>query len=78
MHLRRYTQASPEKRRTYAEARLKYGMHGVLPELLPANCTWVAPYDWGYDVEVTLRGVHFDEETDEGGSRPVVFETTAE
>jgi len=78
MHLRRYTKASPEKRRTYAEARLKYGMHGVLPELLPANCTWVAPYDWGHDVEVTLREVHFDEETDEGGRRPVVFETTAE
>src|SRR6202012_2908149 len=36
MHLRRFTEASgrspsAEKRASYAEARLRYGMHGVLP-----------------------------------------------
>ena len=80
MHLRRYAQRTPsaEKRRTYAKARLKYGMHGVLPEELPADCSWVEPYDWGDDVELTISEVEFDDETDEDRRRPVVFETLAE
>jgi hypothetical protein len=77
-HLRRYIKCTPsaKKRRTYAEAHLKYGMHGVLPEELPADCSWVEPYDWGDDVEVTISEV--DDETDEDRRRPVVFETQAE
>jgi uncharacterized protein (DUF2236 family) len=54
MHLRRYTEfsgraPSAEKRRTYPEARRQYRMYGVLPDELPADCTWVAPYAWGGD-----------------------------
>jgi hypothetical protein len=49
MHLRRLTKRSPqaEKHRTYADARQKYGMYGVLPEVLPPDCTWVLPHDRG-------------------------------
>ncbi len=57
MHLRRYTNPSAEKRRTYAAARLKYGMHGVLPEKLPPHCSWVEPYHWGDDVDLTISEV---------------------
>lgn len=54
MHIRRYDQwsgksPSAQKRATYAEARRRHKMHGVLPEQLPDDCTWVAPYDWGGD-----------------------------
>jgi len=56
MHLRRFTEHSgrrpgQEKRRTYGEARVRHGMHHVLPEELPADCTWVEPYGWGEDGE---------------------------
>ncbi len=80
MHLRRYTNYTPsaEKRRTYAKARLKYGMHGVLPEELPADCSWVEPYDWGDDVDLTISEIQFDDDTDEDRRQPVVFETPAE
>ncbi len=49
MHVRRYEMRRPsaEKRSTYAEARLRYRMHGILPEELPPDCTWVEPYSWG-------------------------------
>jgi hypothetical protein len=49
MHLRRYTKRVPSqsKRLSYAEARQRYGMYGVLPTELPQDCTWVEPYDWG-------------------------------
>jgi hypothetical protein len=52
MHIRRYDEwsgrsPSAAKRASYAEARRRYKMHGVLPEQLPENCTWVEPYDWG-------------------------------
>lgn len=48
MHLRHYTKRVPSsaKRDAYADARQRYGMFGVLPETLPPDCTWVAPYDW--------------------------------
>ena len=78
MHLRRYTKPSAEKRRTYAEARLKHGMHGVLPEQLPADSTWVEPYDWGGDVELTISEIEFGDETNEDRRRSVVFEMPAE
>lgn len=56
MHLRRFNEHSGrqpglEKRRTYDEARLRYGMHHVLPATLPSECTWVEPHGWGEDVE---------------------------
>lgn len=53
MTLRRYTLRSPSfgKRATYAEARVRYGEHGRLPEELPPDCTWVEPYSWGGDDE---------------------------
>ena len=35
------------KRRTYAAARIKYGMQGLLPETLPAGYTWVEPHERG-------------------------------
>ncbi len=53
MHLRHYTLRTPSgsKRATYAEARKRYGMHGVLPEQLPDEYSWVEPYFWGGDDE---------------------------
>jgi len=30
---------------------MQYRMHGVLPEQLPPDCTWVEPYSWGGDDE---------------------------
>lgn len=55
MHLRRYAERSPsaEKRLNYAEARKRFGMHGVLPAVLPPDCTWVTPHDRGGDGETT-------------------------
>ncbi len=49
MNLRRYTRRAPSarKRATYAEARMRYGEQGRLPEELPPGCTWVKPYSWG-------------------------------
>ncbi len=49
MNLRRYTRRAPSahKRATYAEARMRYGEQGRLPEELPPGCTWVEPYSWG-------------------------------
>jgi hypothetical protein len=52
MHIRRFTEdsgrsPSAQKRASYAEARLKYGMRGVLPADLPNDCTWVKPSAWG-------------------------------
>jgi len=78
MHLRRYTNPSAEKRRTYAAARLKHGMHGVLPEELPPHCSWVEPYHWGDDGDLTTSEIHFDDDTDDDRRRPVVFETPAD
>ena len=78
MHLRRYTNPSADKRRTYAAARLEYGMHGVLPETLPADCTWVGPHDRGDDVDLTISEIHFDDDTHEDRRQPVVFETLAD
>jgi hypothetical protein len=51
MHLRHYVRRSPSdlKRATYAAARMQFGMHGVLPETLPDDCSWVEPYSWGGD-----------------------------
>lgn len=56
MRLRHYTELSGRRPSTakcasYAEARKLFGMHGVLPEELPAGSTWVAPYSWGGDGE---------------------------
>jgi hypothetical protein len=55
MHLRLLANwmygASPEKRRTYALARLEYGMYGLLPEELPPGYTWVEPHARGGEPE---------------------------
>jgi hypothetical protein len=55
MHLRQLPDwmygASPEKRRTYEQARREYGMYGVLPEELPAGYTWVEPHSRGGEAE---------------------------
>lgn len=75
MHLRR-TNPSADKRRTYAAARLRYGMHGVLPEKLPPHCSWVEPYGW--NVDLTISEMQPDDDTHEDRRQPVVFETPAE
>lgn len=55
MHLRLLAdwmyEASAEKRRTYADMRRRHGMHGVLPDELPANYTWVEPHSRGSEGE---------------------------
>ena len=56
MHVRRFDEfsgrsPSAAKRASYAAARRRFGMYGVLPEELPEDCTWVEPYSWGGDDE---------------------------
>jgi hypothetical protein len=73
MHLRRFTEQSgrspgEDKRRGYAHARQQHGMYGVLPDELPANCTWVVPHD---------RGGNADPQTDPVDQlRPVAGEAS--
>ncbi len=43
--------ASSEKQHTYSEARLNYGMYGLLPEELPPGYTWVEPHARGGEPE---------------------------
>ena len=69
MHLRRYTERSGRtpsavKRATYADARRRFGMHGVLPEELPEGCTWVKPYDSGGDDGEEPTGTQLEIESD--------------
>ncbi|MBE0429653.1 MAG: hypothetical protein IBX61_07245 [Thermoleophilia bacterium] len=45
-HMRRRG-VGAEKIHTYAEARVRYGMQGILPEELPDSYTWVEPYECG-------------------------------
>jgi hypothetical protein len=42
-----YYRPSEQKKREYAEARRRYGMHGILPEELPEGYTWVKPHPRG-------------------------------
>jgi hypothetical protein len=53
MHLRHMIQrgVSDEKIDSYADARTKYGMQGLLPATLPEGYTWVEPYEWGADAD---------------------------
>jgi hypothetical protein len=51
MYLRHMQQrgVGVEKIETYAEARVKYGMQGLLPPELPEGYTWVKPHERGGD-----------------------------
>jgi hypothetical protein len=51
MYLRHMQQrgVSVEKIESYAEARLTYGMQGLLPAELPEGYTWVEPHERGTD-----------------------------
>jgi len=85
MHLRRYDEysgrsPSASKRATYAEARRRFGMYGVLPEELPEGCTWVEPYSWSADEEEpTVSQLELLELGEsETGAQPFVLEMLTE
>jgi hypothetical protein len=71
---------SASKRATYAEARKRFGMYGVLPEELPKGCTWVEPYSWGGEEEEPtmsqLELIDLDDTT--GGNESLALETLVE
>ena len=85
MHVRRYDEysgrsPSASKRATYAEARTRFGMHGVLPEELPEDCTWVEPYSSGGDKEEpTMSQLELvDPDGTAAASESLALETLAE
>ena len=53
-------------------------MYGVLPEELPADCSWVQPDDWGGGAEVTISQIERDHDSDGEGGHPVVLDAPGE
>lgn len=51
MHLRRLVKRRPDPRHVaeYTDARRRYGWHGILPEALPPDYTWVKAHERGSD-----------------------------
>ena len=51
MHLRHMVARRPDPRHVaeYADARRRHGWHGILPQVLPTNYTWVQAHERGGD-----------------------------